>query len=120
MPLFIYKNGKDIVDQLGSFEGKKIITYEISDFIGGTRHIPRFSKGEFEMQDKRVTSMKHFNICKVLGRYKGVGKLSMKIEGKEDVFEWIIRDGGLKKVKRDLNVTPKIEIVKFPVIPTVT
>ena len=121
MPTIIYKNGKSIVDELGKFAGKKTIEYEISYFIGGIRKIPQTVKGTFEMQDRRVTSMKHFNICKLLGRYKATGKLFMRIEGKDDiVYGWKIADGRLKLLKKDEPArSVKVEVVSLNPEPTV-
>jgi hypothetical protein len=92
-----HDKGKAIIAELGKFEGKKIITYEMSDFIGGMRHIPRSSKGSFEMQDNKVVSMKHFKICRLLGR-KGVGFVIMKqiIGDTERLYGWKIREGKMK------------------------
>lgn len=99
-----HDKGKAIIQELGKYGGKKIITYEMTDFIGGMKHIPRTSKGTFEMQDIKVTSMKHFKICRLLGR-KGIGFVIMKQESPNEngvkLYGWTIREGKMKVIKED-------------------
>lgn len=104
-----HDKGKAIISELGKFEGKKIITYEMSDFIGGMRHIPRLSTGTFEMQDNKVVSMKHFKICRLLGR-KGIGFVIMKqiIGDTEKLYGWTIREGKMKVMEEDKLMTLKL------------
>jgi hypothetical protein len=92
----IHDKGKAIIQELGKIGGKKIITYEMSDFIGGMRRIPRTVKGTFEMQDNKVVSMKHFKICRILGR-KGTGFVIVKQE--ENTYGWKIKEGRMKPMK---------------------
>jgi hypothetical protein len=94
--------GKVIIQELGKYRGKKIITYEMTDFIGGMRRIPRTSKGTFEMQDIKVTSTKHFKICRLLGR-KGKGFVIMKqmTENGIKLYGWTITEGRMKVIKEE-------------------
>ena len=99
-----HDKGKRIVAELGKYGGRKIITYEMSDFIGGMRHIPRLTRGSFEMQDNKVVNVKHFNICRLLGR-KGIGFVIVKQEDK--LFGFTLREGKMKPMK-DEDVSIKL------------
>jgi hypothetical protein len=98
----IYSKGTIIVEELGKFKGHKVMIYEMNDFIGGLKRIPRSSNGQFEMQDGKVVGgTKHFNICRMLGR-KGTGYVIMKVLGEsgttEKICGWTIRNENVRPV----------------------